>query len=636
MSSTKEKYSIREWDALAQELPLELQDVLDRACLERGGKYSETSDLQKDFYNLAKGQPPSSKKDDLIFTLKGYYQRHRKLSLTFLSILLICALVIAGKSSPLNGDKNKLYFNEVSLSEIASKKSTSSDELNELLKKEKDLSEELKLLRERYKNRVSKKSFAQKDKGDIDSKLKGITKKIEDMNGKNKKLNDLFHQLDLQLRTSSQNLEEVQTQNSSPLKKETIHTKAHQAGEFVADYDQIHSKKTLNFLQDISGLDENDWLDQLFSSSKTSPYLVHSLPLPQYSTTFSPHPNKLEISWSSTKNLHKLSFNDEVPQLLSFPLLGNPLQVIHPMPRGFAVWDGAKAFLVKEEITGLTWSPPLEIPSSKLSFITSPNQSINIWTPAKLTLVGHNPVLNQYQVSETTISPEILNIRSNSKGERWFQTEKGIFSKPDSPPIFSPNSPILSWDLSNDKQLFIQTQKGFTIVDPSHPSPKKHWIIPLESQEKLDIAIHPTQAQAWINTKNSLTLYRERKKKQFSDITGSPLLFRNNALITKTEDQLLIYRFPLSEALTPEKDMLLKLSKDSSQNKKWNSSWSPSPSSNFRLILRDMRNIEVWNIEEDKKVCTLAIHNQNLKRVIYSKRLNSLVGLTQKGEVVII
>ena len=639
MSPIKEKYSIREWDAEAQNLPLEFQDVLDRACLERGGKYSQASDFHEDLMNLIQGRPPKSKQNDIIFTLKGHYHKHRKASLAFLGICLLCTMSIAIKSSPLGSLNKDVHSLHIKIKENKRLSQLVAQEHDDLKAKFTSLNEQHQALKDRYQSRLNKKDSALGGMEKVQNELQQLNADIKKEQALEKSLTDNYEQIlkkQQQLNERLQQLKNTQVEIEPLL---SIDAKANYVGDYIIDYDTPkHPRLEKYFSVQLSN--SSSWLNDLLFSPSSSPFLTNQYPLSQQSQAFSSFQGEF-LAWSSSKNIHKLSLKP-TPTLTSYPLIGEPLLKLAHLdsPTEMIGWNGREVYLIQESITGLAWSPPFTLEAKDLSFLgahsSEHENSFQIWAPPKMIHLRYNPILKKFEDRTTSPPEQVIDIKVDSQKQRWALTESGIMS-PERHLFFKPTDPLINWGLHHKDGVHVQTSEQLLLFDVSaKDESKKIWKISLASSNIISVVYAPDEKSCWTQTDDGpLQFWKKGKGKEepasLPELTGQPLLYFDHTLVTKTDNTINCYRYPLQASLTLENKQLKQAEVIDPKSFIWR-----EDGSDIELRLTNGQTVEAWDAAKNERLALLYISPTKLAKVMYSKRINAIIGLGENGKLTIL
>jgi len=640
-SRRTDEISIRDWDAQAQKLPIELQVILDRAFLERGGKYPNPSHFSRDLLNFQEGLPPENRKDDLLFRLKGILFKRKQETMALMATLAICFLLILAQNHPIQKVSKNLERLHQKKDQHTQMVSSIDDQLSELDVTYERRNGELKSYEEKLREQRGQ-SQAMKDlRNQAERKRQSIEKKIAELNSRKEVLIDAETQWNKKREaweTRIQKQSESILQRGQQLSKVgDLPTRPFSIIELREHPD--HLQKYVDAL-DLSPGWLNEYLNNI-SIPETPKKTI--LPILGELKHFAQDPNSERIlllhgriTLLNTVSLLTQSF--DLPQLELKSAFFSPREDF---------------FYGNNERALLTFSPestmrtiPIEIEGDFITLLPhgSPRQ-IHAWNRSNFFSggvareIGAPPSYNPASVS---LEDGTLQVVSSKDGRFWRIHNEGVDLLPLKSRVLSFDTPPDLWFSQLNDGLAIKRGAEVTLYPwPDHfepMTPGSSYQLPEKFQRADELVGDISENQLWLRKGDDFLFLSPTTPTPLTQSgLGSRLLWWKSPNLFCLDEQGLRIQEISEEGMTrsgapPE------LSNE--HLKEWRE--NAPPGLDFRggwsflddplvLVLNGKRSIEVWSQETWSRVGHLATSEEDLKGLSFRDSDNAIFGLSMKG-----
>jgi serine/threonine protein kinase len=548
LSPEKEPYSIREWDQIAQNLPIEFQEVLDKACLERGGRYPNTQAFNSDLQNILQDKPPSFREGDMIFTLRGQIQKNKSSYIIFIILSFIFFITLATHKAPLG----ELQKNKNSMALELKKIEQEIEHLNQEIEKQNNNQKSLLLEKEALIKRTDRYLSEKTTLLNEEKKLLQ-SKKEDDQARQDRKINkDRIALKRTQLENNKKALiDEInKVGRSTPSNIENTNLSSgvsiQDAGDFICE--SLTPRVNLVQLPSLSLEDETDWLSNYAKKPRMGKtfmdsYVISKKFLPE---NFIIHPLGDKIVWTSERQFNILEIQRK-PLLKSFAIFETPKALAFNGPLRFLSTSSGK--IVHWALTDKGFEKT-NIPdtSSKDAVKILPNSKISeSWIG-----LGKN---NNIVGLDSFLPTRILKAEDLQK-----DVFDNILAYSDHKLILLPSGKILLSELGDVESwktmpfgglVFLYNQRAdiYKInLAQDQPIIKKIWSFDLpqnmNGQSITSLAMDDLQNRVWVSLANDSTYLFDKTRATplpLINIIGQVILYNNDMLISKDNFNLYCY-----------------------------------------------------------------------------------------------
>lgn len=665
--------TIREWDYIARNLPLELQIVFDRAQLGRGGSYRSAREFQVDINNFFIGRAPVSESNDIGFYLKGKFHSHRKAFLFSLALFIGCAITLLSQMAPLTRLEDELI-------ELNTKQQVETVELEPIF-------QELETLRSSYQRELEEYQR-------LKEKLDRISNRTEEALQESKQLKSLYKKREKEHEEVLGRLDNLKSRSRTLMNsKEDLIEKIADSklknpdtqldvpkfnwvdlSELIQK-SQSHKPKAASALKIYADTLEHQesWFYDYLNHTQTSPQLRQSI-----NFEYSERPMRLssdgqKVLWIGKNSLFVLKLVQEPAyQIIHLESGLKLLDVVFESDSNFiqALSDNERVYRINIANKTPGWSRPYPWPLPFKSLLPySPSQSFQIrsflyptaYRSSRLVGIGEN-LPATFDAVEKTISEKVLSLQTSKQGNLFRNQGDALYLELNGIHYLDLPQNLVSVDFSaNDKTINILTQRDLEIFEPT-PSNytisgniEKHknqltslakWTFPKNSKPSY-YTLTANGSEVWMQFTDE-KVYRwkltESKGEYQALIKGRPLLANNDKLLTLQGQNLLYYHFGKKNSreifnLTSnneEEDLTTGLDFTTEQDleffgKSLGKTWYVEDDPYYLTITEG--DIEVWHRAKRIKVAVIAHSPRPLSKVTYSDEDKRIYAVDDRGEL---
>ena len=642
--SPEQEFSIREWDQTAHLVPLEFQEVLDKACLERGGRYANTQDFHKDLLNILQNRPPSFREGDLLFTLKGRYQKNKKTCITFLVVCCVFLVTLAYNNMPLGEIKKRIEAKNLEIKnrnqELAQKGEELKNEkekhrhLNEingnLAKKQKKVNDDHNVLiniENEVKGKIEEQKKLKLAKEEDDKKLK---EKETLLRKKKQELEDLINNLQ---------------QQKSPLVKQenTQKSSFQEAGDFVCDHpDPRKALEQLNLILNDNSL---DWFNAYLKKNKLADSFLASYTMAKREVPDNVlvHPNGDVVVWTADRQFFYFKISEET-SLTSYLSLDQPKGLAFNGDRQFNSLNFGRLLRWTLTERGLEKSPISDGSFKETSFILHNAKSSDTWVGLGKAnvLMGLDSLLSTSKIAKTE------DLQRDSNDNIWALMDRKLILLPSGKIMLNCPTDMESWRIHPYGGLSVLHSGRLNIYKLSSGQEQsqileKVWEIDLPpkapDQNLLSVVLDDQQNRVWVSfsrDQNYLFDRTQREPKLLKGVAGRVLTTYKNTLVTRDDINLYCYslarpNLSLEQGLAESQGSFTKnINYDGLKKFNINGLWEMA-GSNYLIAIRDKTFVEIWNKKDQTRTARLAVCPTELSTVFYSPKYNSIIGGDAEG-----
>lgn len=642
--SPEHGYSIREWDQTAHLAPLDFQEVLDKACLERGGRYANTHDFHKDLLNILQNRPPSFREGDLLFTLKGRYHKNKKACIIFLVLCGIFLITLAANNAPLEDLKKNIDAQKSSLLSLKQELENKEFELkneDRKYKSLKEISSNLDHRQAKVKEDYTNSKNAEKDLLDkIELQNKTDLAKKED----HKKLMEK----EAALRKKQQELTNYlqNSQVSTAIKVENkVDLSSQNLGDFASDHPNPRTiLQQLNLIWSENSLDWfNSYLKKnTLADSFSVSYVMAKREIPDNLIV---HPNGHIVAWTADRQLFYVNIEEDLA--LTSVLLSEQLKgLAFNGDRQFSSLNFGRILHWTLSKKGLEKSSLNDYSSKETVFLLSNSKSSENWIGlGKMnTLVGVDPSLPTAKIAKSQ------DLQRDGDDNIWALIDRKLILLPSGKIMLNCPSDMASWSTHPHGGLSV-LHAGRLDIYKLIKGPEDSQLLervweldlPLKSQEQnfLSAIVDQGQNRVWVSLsqdQNYLFDRTQRSPKRLNGLVGRVLTVHNEVLITKDDMNLYCYRLSntkdsLSQIVAENQMTCTRNIKDDWLKKlNINLLWEMA-GSNYLIAVREHYFVEIFNKIDQTRTARLAVSPTPLTHVFYSAKLNKIVGSDAEGQI---
>ena len=639
-SRRTEEVSIRQWDSLAQKLPIELQVIFDRAFLERGGKYPNTSHFSQDLLNFQDGLPPENRKDDLLFLMKGLLFKRKKETLALVATLAICFLYTFSKTIPIQTVTKELE-------ELQQNKDQKEQMLSSVDSKVEELNISAKTLREDQQGRRDKLNEQREQsqamrvlRNHAGSKRKALEKRILDLSAKREEL----------LQSEEDWFQKAETWEQRILKQsKSIAKRGHQMAQlgevpkrpFSIVEIREHPPSLQKFTKELNL--EDGWLADYLANITGTELQSQLLPIKGKITfkTEDSNSDRLLFIHDGLTILNTASLLHE-----NFSLPRADLKNVFFGTRDDFFYGSDSRSIVTFNQFAIQRTIPISIAGE--SFTLLPNGSsrqIHAWNQNNFFsggLVREPGVPPTYNPASIPIGEGTLDVLSSQDERFWKLHNEGL----DLLPL---QNRTLSFDGAPDF-WFSQVKDGLALLRgdqlalfpwPEHfepMTPSHRFQVPEKFQNPNEMVGDISEGQIWLRHEESYLFLSPDHPEPLvrSDLKGELLWWKSPNLFS-THDKGILITEVSNEGMNQLVDSP---TLPTNHLKDWKDTPPPgldlqggweSPDEPFVLVLNGKRSIEVWSQSTWSRVGHLALAREDLRGVTYRESDKTIFGLTEKG-----
>lgn len=639
-SRRTDEITIRDWDSQAQQLPVELQEIFDRAFLERGGKYPDPAHFSQDLLNFQEGLPPEHRKDDLLFRIKGLFFKRKKESFALIAAIAVSFLYIVSKTHPIQVLKKEneeflqkqtqleqtLAAHDLQFIELDSAFDSRKTELNnqkEKLDEQRGQSQEML----RLKNQASQKRQSLEDKiADLEKKRLSLEKSESEWQKRADSWEDRIRKQSENLLQRGQQLAEkgevpsrpfsVLELRSQPLALSTyVEELGLEAGWLSRYLENISDKKQESFLIPLSG-------DLKFYSEDPASNRLLMLhggisvldPLTLRQEKFAPPVVGLKSAFFSPRN--DFFYGTDGQSILTF----NALSLLR----------GVSIEAEFDDITLLPHGSPRQFHAW--------NQS-NFFSGGVIREIGEPP---SYDPNAIFLEEGTLEVISSKDGRFWRLHEEGLDLLPLQNRVISFDGPPQHW--------FSQVNGGLAVIrdgvlaifpwpDNFGPISISHrYALPEKFRSPDKIVGDLSKGEIWLQKESKVIFLSPEFEESAKGPNSKGKLFWWKAphLFSLEEGGLRISKITrerlerLNKPPVLPGDHLAEWKDNPPPGLDFRGGWS-EPGDPLVLVLNGKRSIEVWSQHTWSRVGHLALAKEDLKGIQFQESDNSVLALSEQG-----
>lgn len=631
-SSNTQPYAIREWDSTAQALPLEVQEVFDKAYLQRGGAYPSAKALRRDMYNLLDGNPPESRKGDLLFTLKGLFHHNRKVVLLGLIVVLLSLIVLTLKQSPLNEIESRIDVLTDSLPHEEQKISTMGNLIMEKKMEVKKVEEQLRLAEEKI--RMEKKAQEQlagaqeesnKSLQNLENEIiieRDRTRKIEMLKDElNESIAELQHKLD------NNPLEEEEVDNQKLVRESIPITTA-----------MLASPLQRKWLFDSLNIPQGSWLHRYVGEGRDHPSLAQRYPLNEEAPT-ALHPQLPRIAWFAEGRFYMWDLSKPAPSSTTTDFIPSKSLAFVGPDSWLAIHEEQWFHLQLQGETLEVQGGPMTKDDHILP-IYSPN-SIHSSSSERVSSGNLSDILFQNERESLRIPSDSLDLLHIPQHDGLFRvTTQGIHSLTHRFEILHFESSPEDWGLHWGQALHVLHEDQLRFYRWSNepdegPTPLR--IPNLPAPTGIDsVTFSPGLTDLWVIEGTGVLHHwdlSQKGKQTLQGVKGSALLANHQKLITRSEGELLLYQMDRQHdrlPLSPTPESILNWLRDLPDASPTDLVWG-RPQDPYLILAKGGTHIEIWDTRTHKRL-HLGIAGSPISQLAYHEKLNCIVTLDARGE----
>lgn len=659
--------TIREWDAIARNLPLELQIIFDRAQLGRGGSYRTARDFQIDINNFFIGKAPVSESNDIGFYLKGKFYSHRKAFLLSCALFIGCAITLLSQMRPLTRLEDELIELDTKQQVEKVEAIPIKEELNTLKATHQREQEEYDRLMEKLESITKRTSDASKEAKQLKAQYKKYEKDYEDTLERLETLKVRSRKL----LTSKEDL--IEKISDSKLKNPDSKIDVPRfswvdLSELIQKNPSQKSTAT-NALKNYANTLEHheSWFYDYLNQASTSPYLVQSIPFEYSQRPFRISSDGQKALWMGQNSLFILKLiNEPAYQVIHLESGLKLLDVVFESNSNYiqALSDNERVYRINISNRTPGWSRPYPWPLPFKSLLPySPSQSFQIRSFLFPTayrssrLVGIDEDLPAtFDAVEKEISENVISIITSKQGSIYRNQGDALYLDLNGIHYLDLPKNLIQVDFSaNDKTINILTEQYLEIFEPTpnnysisdNVDTQKNeltslarWTFP-QNSKPLGYTVSPNSSNVWMQFNNGKVYkwtFSEPQGEYQPFIEGFPLLSNQDKLLTLQDNNLLYYQ------LTPKtakeifsvsnnnlEDDFLNENETEPFARSFGKTWyfEDDP---YYLTLNE-GDIEVWHRLKRIKIAVLAHNPRPLSKITYSDKDNRIYAVDDRGEL---
>jgi hypothetical protein len=658
--------TIREWDSVARDLPLELQIVFDRAQLGRGGSYRSAREFQVDINNFFIGRAPVSESNDIGFYLKGKFHSHRKAFLFSFALFIGCAITLLLQMAPFTRLEDELIelntkqqLETVELEPLAEELKTLKvshqreveehqsfiEKLEKASNRTKDAIKESKLLKEQYKKQ--------------EKEHKSILERLDNLKSRSRVLIDSKENLIEKIADSK--LKNPDTQIDVP-KFSWVDLSE------LLQKDLSHKSKAANALKHYSDtLEHQDsWFYDYLNHTQVPEQLTQSIDFEYSERPLRISSDGQKALWIGQNSLFILKLiNDPAYQVIHLEGGMRLLDVVFESNSNYiqALSDNERVYRINIANKTPGWSRPYPWPQPFKSLIPySPSQNFQIrsflyptaYRSSRLVGIDEN-LPATFDAVEKEISEKVLSILTSKQGSIYRNEGNALYLELNGVHYLNLPQNLIQVDFAaNDKTVNVLTNQYLEIFEPTpnnytlsgnidqnknQLTSLAKWTFP-QNLKPIYYTLTPNGSEAWIQFTDGKVYHwnlSEPKGIHKPLIKGRPLLANGEKLLTLQGKNLLYYQMSpktsrdLFSTINNNEDNFIPEEELDFFGKSLGKTWYVDDDPYYLTITEG--DIEVWHRIKRTKIAVIAHSPRPLSKITYSDEDKKIYAMDDRGEL---